>query len=222
MKYMAQETISNMQSSKGPCHYLNSTLTGYLRIFRNIVVEMALVFKDGSFVLDGAPPVPLYIFHLLQTLPKLSSLIFEDLTARVQFQDLHWFARIAQKTALRHLTFSLKYGSVAKGLLVAGPEGLESISVKWNCGSCRDDPGNSFSHLYEFLRPSLATLVHLELQDYPTISNFEVFAPACTSLRTLKYKTYSRSAKVLEPVADMFPNITNLEIVLQGSIWTVC
>lgn len=178
------------------------------------MVKMPLTFINGKFVLEGGSTVPIYVFELLETLPKLSDLVFEDFTAWIRLQDLH--SRIAQKTALCSLSFSVEYPSVvSRGLQIAdGPEGLKSISVKWETIDASWD-GNPLGRLYEFLRPSLRTLMHLELHGRPSIHDFQVFGPTCTSLRTLKYRTYSpRAVKVLEAIAEMFPNITSLEILL--------
>ena len=190
-----------------------------------MVITMHFLFNDGQFVLDGAPNVPVDVFRLLETLPNLSDLDFEDITARVRLQDLHFFASIARQTALRSLTFSLEYGSAATSSSVpaVGPEGLQSISIKWNVsdGKGTDDVGSSLRHLQEFLRPSLGTLTHLELEDYPMLS-FHAWGPPHTSLRTFQYTTYSQSpTKVLEAVLEMFPNITHLEVVFRACVWTV-
>jgi hypothetical protein len=182
---------------------------------------MPLLFRNGEFLVDSGPPLPVYIFQFLETLPNLSDLDFKDLTVRVRLQDLHFFAIIAQQTALRHLSFSSEYGAVASGQPTAGPEGLESISVKWNVTDGQDDPGAAMSHLYEILRPSLGTLTHLELHDYP-ILGFQALGPACTSLRTLEYTTFSQSPRVLEVAANMFPNVANLTMIFQSFIWMVC
>ena len=176
-------------------------------------------------MLDGAPPVPVDVFCLLETFPNLSDLDFEDITARVRLQDLHFFASIARQTALRSLTFSLEYRSFAtsSSMPTAGPEGLQFISMKWNVrdGRGMDDAGSSLRYLQEFLRPSLGTLTHLELEDYPVLG-FQAWGPPNTSLRTFKYTTYSQSpTKVLEAVLEMFPNITHLEVVFRACVWTV-
>jgi hypothetical protein len=39
---------------------------------------------------------PIYIFHLLETLPQLSDIVFDDLTVGVRLQYLNFFARIAE------------------------------------------------------------------------------------------------------------------------------
>jgi hypothetical protein len=176
---------------------------------------MPLLFRKG------APAVPVYVFQLLETLPGLQDLVFADLGTCVRLQELHLFARIAQQTALQHLSFSIERESVANGPPVAGPRGLQFIAVKWMVRDAVGEPGSSMGHLYKFLQPSLDTLTHLELQDYPHL-DFQVFGPACTSLRTFKYTTYSQSPKMLEAVAEMFPNITDLEMVFLGYLWTVC
>jgi hypothetical protein len=168
----------------------------------------------------STPVLPVYIFQFLETLPKLSEIVFDDSTVGVRLQDLHFFARIAEQTLLRHLSFSLEYGSVASGEPITGPEGLVSLSVRWYVTDGQD-PGSAMSHLYEFLRPSLCTLTCLELHDDP-ILDFRVLGDACTSLRTLEYTTYSQSPQVLETVAEMFPHVTNLAMLFQACVWKVC
>jgi hypothetical protein len=46
--------------------------------------------------------LPIYIFQFLETLPKLSDIVIDHWTVRVRLQDLHFFARIAEQTPLRH------------------------------------------------------------------------------------------------------------------------
>jgi hypothetical protein len=187
-----------------------------------MLVKMPFFFSYGRFTPfdSNAPVLPIYIFQFLETLPKLSDIVLDNLTVRVRLQDIHFFTRIAEKTPLRHLSFSSEYGSVASGEPIAGPKGLMSLSVGWYAIDGQV-PGSAMSHLYEFLRPSLGTLTRLELHDYP-ILNFRFLGAACTSLRTLEYKTYSQSPQVLKTVAEMFPYVTNLAMLFQACIWTVC
>jgi hypothetical protein len=173
-------------------------------------------FTDVS----SAPALPIYIFQFLETLPKLSNIVFDDLNVGVRLQDLYFFARIAEQTPLRHLSFSLECGSVASGQPIAGPKGLLSLFVKW-CVTDGQDPGSAMSHLYEFLRPSLGTLTCLELCDYP-ILDFRVLGAACTSLRTLKCTTTSQNPQVLETVVEMFPHVTDLVMLFPTCVWMVC
>ena len=168
---------------------------------------------------DRALVLPIYVFLFLETLPKLSDIVIDHWTVRVRLQDLCFFPKIAKQTSLRHLSFSSEYGSLANGQPVSGPEGLASLSVKWHVTDGQD-LGSAMSHLYEFLRPSLDTLTCLELDDYP-ILELRVLGPACTSLRKLKYTTYSRSPQVLETVVEMFPHVTDLALLFQTCIWMV-
>ena len=112
-----------------------------------------------------ADGVHLCVFLFLVTLPNLSTIAFDRFTAMIRLQDLNLFTSIAQKTALRHISFSLKDRSVASGPRIAGPEGLESISIYWKVVDDPDSPGSSMVHLYEFLRPSLGTLTRLKLEE---------------------------------------------------------
>jgi len=179
-------------------------------------------YGNGRLTPDdsSAPVLPIYVFQFLETLPKLSDIVFDDSTVGVQLQDLYFFARIAKQTPLRHLSFSSEYGSAASGEPIAGPEGLVSLSVRWYVTDGQD-PGSAMSHLYEFLRPSLGTLTFLELHDDP-IFDFHVLGDACTSLRILEYTTYSQSPQVLKKVAEMFPHVADLAMLFQACVWTVC
>jgi len=173
-----------------------------------------------STVVGSAPALPNYIFQFLETLPKLSDIMFDEFTVKVRLQDIHFFARIAEQTPLRHLSFSLEYGSVSSGQPIVGPKGLVSLCVNWRVTDGQD-PGTAISHLSEFLRPSLGTLTCLELRDYP-ILDFRFLGAVCTSLRTLKCTTNSQSPQVLETVAEMFPHVTNLAMLFQACVWMVC
>jgi len=88
---------------------------------------------------SNAPALPIYIFQFLETLPKLSDIVVDDLTVGVRLQDLQFFPRIAEQTPLHHLSFSLECGSVASGQPIAGPKGLVSLFVKW-CVTDDQDP----------------------------------------------------------------------------------
>lgn len=185
---------------------------------------------------ESIRPVPPCVFRSLETLPNLSAIVFENLTAHIRLQDLYQFVTIAQKIALRELSLTLLYESVATGPPTPGPEGLESIFIEWNVSDGPHEPGSSMVHLYEFLRPSLGTLQDLKLQDCdqevkvdnPHFLDFRTVGPACISLRELDYITHSHGTKALEAVAGMFPNLTDLKMVFEGyrrihrAAWTVC
>ena len=173
---MMQGPRSNMQLSKGPCHYL----------YCNFALNEGFQYKGPwsmQIEMLWFETIPVCIFPLLETFPNLASLVFFDLSTRVRLQDVHLFAKIAQQTALSHLYFSLEGGLIADGPPISGPERLKSLSVEWNV-SDGSEPGSSQSHLHEFLRPSLGTLTWLQLDGCPTI-DFQALGPACTLLRTL-------------------------------------
>lgn len=55
---------------------------------------------------------------------------------------LYLFKQVIQRTALREVDFSLS-NFIARGPTIAGPEGLESISIGWNVGDGDDLLGSS-------------------------------------------------------------------------------
>ncbi|KIM90817.1 hypothetical protein PILCRDRAFT_1065 [Piloderma croceum F 1598] len=206
---------SGSQCIKEAHDEVNNAGTKIKHVIQRVLVIMPFCYQFTD--VNRALALPIYVFQFLETLPKLSDIVIHHWTVRVRLQDLHFFPKIAKQTSLRHLSFSSEYGSHANGQPVSGPEGLESLSVKWHVADGQD-PGSAMSHLYEFLRPSLGTLTCLELHDYP-ILKFCVLGPACTSLRKLKYTTYNQSPQVLETIAEMFPHVTDLAMLFQTCVW---
>jgi hypothetical protein len=178
------------------------------------------------------PLKPLRVFQSLKTLPNLTIITFNEYSAPLQPQELHNIVTIAQKTALREVHFSLVYGSVVTGPPIAGPQGLESISVQWNVHDDPNDPGSSMTHLTEFLRPSFCTLTCLTLRDYgpkvdlgnPQFLDFRGLGSICHSLRSLEYLTCRSLIELIQEVSEVFPNLTYLKVVCKKYMqrWTVC
>ena len=135
---------------------------------------------------------------------------------------------------MRNLSFAVECDSVATSLPIIGPEGLNSLRIQWRVP---DEPGNmgkSLAHLYEFLRPSLATLTYLDVTDpdlflKPThlqhldFRNWNVYP----SLHNFQYNTLSHDIKVLTTITEKFPNLTRLGMVFNSygyndwAVWTV-
>lgn len=175
------------------------------------------------------------VFRLLQTLPNLDGLYLDKYRASVRLPDVALIVEVAQHTSLRNLSFTVERDAVASGLPIVGPEGLNYLYIEWRV---HDEPGSigkSLAHLYEFLRPSLATLTHLEVMDFdlflkPTnlqhldFRNWNI----CPSLHNFQYNTRSRDIKVLAVISKKFPNLTHLGIVFNSygyndwAVWTVC
>jgi hypothetical protein len=178
---------------------------------------------------------PAQIFRILEELPNLSDLVFDKYKARIKLSDLALLVQVTQRISLRHLTFSVERGSVASGLPISGPGCLSTLLVSWKV---HDEPGNrgkSLAHLSEFLRPSLATLVRLQITDFdaywkPTDLEHIDFHlwPVCPSVQKICYKTRSHDTKVLDAISETFPNLTHLEMVFDSygyndwGVWTVC
>jgi len=100
------------------------------------------------------------------------------------------------------------------GPLVAGPTGLEKLSISW----CIDDhePGSSLAHLYETVRPSLSTLVSLKLEygpEYPFKDlDLQLLRPAGKTLRTFEYALPGSDTRILETISKIFPHLNKLAI----------
>lgn len=197
--------------------------------------RMDVGLRPGAFVPFNDKPVPIRVFRFLETLPSLAIVDFDIVSAQIRIQDLHLLATIAQKTVLSEVNFALQYESVASGAPTVGPEGLESLSVKWNVRDDADNPGSSMAHLSAFLRPSLCTLTCLKLRDYdpvfvsdsPPDPYFHHVRRTYVLLHRLEYTTRSPNTKSLEVVARLFPNLTYLSMEFNGyrqsecAIWTV-
>jgi len=174
------------------------------------------------------------VFRLLETLPNLTDLHLDDYRALVRLPDVALLVQVVQRTQLRNLSFTLEYDSVASGLPIIGPEGLNSLSIRWYV---HDEPGSigkSLTHLYEFLRPSLMTLTHLDVTDFdpirkePNLQHLDFrHWNTCPSLDNFQYRTLTCDTKVLAAMATTFPNLTHLGIVFDGyvyndwAVWTV-
>ena len=180
--------------------------------------------------------VPAQIFRLLEELPNLSDLVLDKYEAQIKLSDLALFVQVTQRTSLRHLSFPVERGSVASGLPISGPGCLSSLRVCWRVHDKRGTRGKSLAHLSEFLRPSLATLVRLQITDFdmywrPTFLEKHIdfhLWPVCPSVHHFRYKTRSHDTKVLDVVSKTFPNLTHLEMVFDSygyndwGVWTVC
>ena len=178
------------------------------------------------------------IFQLLKALPNLCSLHLNEDHASVQLPDLALLVEVAQHTLLRDLSFKVQLGVIASGPAVTGPECLNSLRIQWSVHDESGSPGKLLAHLYEFLRPSLATLTCLDITDfdlYPNWKPIDVYVqhldfanwPICPSISSFRYRTLSRDIKVLA-LSSKFPNLTHLGMIFEGyywdewATWTVC
>jgi hypothetical protein len=168
---------------------------------------------------------PAQIFRLLEELLNLSDLVLDKSEAQIKLSDLALLVQVTQRNSLRHLDFTVERGSVASGLPISGPGCLSTLRVSWGVHDEPGTQGKSLAHLFEFLRPSLATLVHLKITDFdmhwkPQATDLEHIDfhlwPVCPSVRNFRYKTRSRDTKVLDAISKTFPNLTHLGMIFDS------
>jgi hypothetical protein len=119
-----------------------------------------------------------------------------------------------------------------------GPAGLNGCGIEWHV---RDDasPRRMVEYLYAFIQPSLDNLQRLSILDYdhhrdgePPATPSPVFdlrglQPPCTRMRKFECTTTSQDTQVLAIFAEMFPDLTNLNVCFDGyrryrwAVWTV-
>jgi hypothetical protein len=175
------------------------------------------------------------VFRLLETLPNLTDLHLDEYSASVRLPDVALLVQVAQHTSLRNLSFTVEHDSVAGSLPIIGPEGLNSLRIQWRVHDEPESLGKSLAHLYEFLRPSLATLTHLDVTDFDLFLNQTNLqhldfrnGNVCPSLRNFQYSTRSHDINVLIAISEKFPNLTHLGMAFDRcgyndwAVWTVC
>jgi hypothetical protein len=108
----------------------------------------------------------LILFQFLESLPNLQSFILIQASHLVRPSD---FPKLI--ASLRHaplLEFHLNNGIIAKveGQPTISLSGLENLSIRWNRNDHDDQPGSAYDHLYDLIRPSLSTLVNLQINHH--------------------------------------------------------
>ena len=167
------------------------------------------------------------IFKFLETLPNLRVLD----VVRLHPACLSRFISSIQHTDLLELVLKTDWGLV-KGPPTAGIAGLEKLSINWHVYDYQNEPGNSLAHLYEFIRPTLTTLVELRIFNEPGSLlpdlDLQLLKPAAHTLRTFEYTLQSNDESVLDTIPVIFPNLTKLSInwentfTIHSVLWKAC
>ncbi len=174
------------------------------------------------------------LFHFLESLPNLRSFILLQAFYLVLPTDIPKLI-----ASLRHaplLEFSLDSGITAnvEGQPTIGLSGLEKLSVRWNRSDHDDQPGSAYDHLYDLVRPSLSTLLDLEIDHCPYIHgpNFDLqfLKPAGNTLRSFRYWVVSDDQSIFDHIPVLFPHLNKLDIrwskymprTRHSILWKVC
>ena len=145
-------------------------------------------------------------------------------------------------TYLSQLISSLRHNALLELILdtdwepVEGPPttgltGLEKLSIGWNAHDNSNEPGSSLAHLYEFIRPTLTTLVELKM-DNGLLGDFDLqlLKPAADTLRTFKYTLLSADENILYTIPAILPRLIKLSIKWENTytvtkhsiLWKAC
>ncbi|KDR82538.1 hypothetical protein GALMADRAFT_828949 [Galerina marginata CBS 339.88] len=99
----------------------------------------------------------------------------------------------------------------------AGPTGRESLSIKWNVDDNFHEPDSALAHLYQFIQPSLTTLVELRIDNTPTHRltdfDFQLLKPAGDTFTAFHYVLRTQNDSILDVIPEVFPHLTNLAVV---------
>lgn len=116
-----------------------------------------------------------------------------------------------REMSLQALSFRVSSGSLPTGTPVSGPSGLRKLLLQWMVR----DGSDSQIHLVQFLTPSLDTLVELDVSgcDSDTFLDFRNHQRSVyPAMRSFRSKTNSRDIGALGAYAEMFPNLTCLDL----------
>ena len=118
-------------------------------------------------------------------------------------------------TSLLELAHFTDWRSV-EGRPTAGLAGLEKLSIVWCAVDTLNKPGSSLAHLYKFIRPTLTTLVELEItfENGPPIGDLDLqlLKPAANTLRTFRYTLRSTDESVFDTIPAVLPRLQKLSI----------
>ena len=168
-----------------------------------------LSFKD-----IGRDEDILVVFRFLETLPKLQVLIVRRLRVAYLFK----FISSIRHTALLELDLlcDVKLEPIkVEGPPTVGLAGLKKLSVGWYADDNTNEPGSSLAHLYELIRPTLTTLVHLTIDNglLPYVFDLHLLKPAADTLRTFYYTLQGDDESILDTIPAILPHLTNLTII---------
>jgi hypothetical protein len=122
---------------------------------------------------------------------------------------------------LRHFGLAVDSGVAARSPLI-GPVGLETFRLKWLVRDGPTNPESAIHRLNELFRPSLNTLVRLELLwhdlDTPSSStpvncfDLRSLAAAGKTLRIFRYETRLDDVNILEIISEILPHLAELSL----------
>ena len=162
-------------------------------------------------------------------MPNLQVLDIGDL---VPLGYLSQFISSIRHTALLELVLDTGNCAPVKGPPTTGLAGLEKLSIIWNAIDKPNEPRSSLAHLYEFIRPTLTTLVKLKIYNEPEVFggdfDLQLLKPTANTLRTFEYALQSADESILDTIPAVLPHLTKLSIIwdnlfmMHSILWKAC
>jgi len=122
---------------------------------------------------------------------------------------------------LRNFSFGTGFDGPVEGPPAAGLSGLENLAITWNLDDSSNALGSSCAHLYEFIRPSLTTLVDLKIEYTPAEQvpdlDLRLLRSAGHTLRVFEYTLQRNDESILHTIPEIFPHLTKLTILWENS-----
>jgi hypothetical protein len=160
------------------------------------------------------------LFEFLSAIPNLRSLEYRWAFLTSPHFWARFFASVQHAPLVELVLETRIYPDycIPIGPLVAGPTGLEKLSIAWRANE--DEPGSSLARLYEIIRPSLSTLVSLGLAYEHEFAyehecedlDLQLLRPAGRTLRTFEYAFPSSDTGILDTISEIFPHLNKLSI----------
>ncbi|KAG6827274.1 hypothetical protein H0H92_012510 [Tricholoma furcatifolium] len=153
--------------------------------------------------------------QFLRTLPNLRTLEFIQLAPLIPPNCMLQFFDTIRQAPLSELVFVSRSDSVVEGLPVEGISSLEKLSIQWRADDNPSIPGSSVDHLYHLIRPSLQTLIELELINIPETTavdlDIRVLRDAGQTLQALSWMTLNHD-DILDTIPEIFPRLIKLAL----------
>ena len=172
------------------------------------------------------------LFRFLETLPNLNSLKYRQYGLLIRPKDFSKLIASLRRAPL--LEFSIdtgNYGTV-EGLPPAGPPFLKRLYITWYLSDDPNVPDSSSAHLGELIRPSLATLVELKIENQRAKLgadlDLQLLRPAGNTLQIFDYTLRNHDDTILNIIPEIFPRLVKLSIKWSNRpmghsiLWEVC
>ncbi|KAG6806927.1 hypothetical protein H0H92_009549, partial [Tricholoma furcatifolium] len=172
--------------------------------------ENLLILKanDGSNI----------FFQFIRSFPNLKALNYYQSFGLLPPRE---FFDSIRDAPLSELTLKFSSYFIVESPPTEGLASLKRLSISWTGTDSPSTPGGSLDHLYHLIRPSLATLVALRIDNSPETGkdlDLRLLRRAGETLRVFDYSMRNFDEGVLDLIPEIFPHLTNL-VLEWGLFW---